>query len=94
LSGVDISARVLMSRPRVLLIDEPSAGLAPKVVSDLFQTVRQLKEEMRGAGGGGVWYVVSTTDGFAARRGELRGPSSSGGPPRGAGRTPAGRGAD
>jgi len=39
-------ARALMSRPRVLLIDEPSAGLAPKVVSDLFQTVKRLKEEM------------------------------------------------
>jgi hypothetical protein len=38
--------RALMSRPRVLLIDEPSAGLAPKVVSDLFQTVKRLKEEM------------------------------------------------
>lgn len=39
-------ARALMSRPRALLIDEPSAGLAPKVVSDLFQTVKRLKEEM------------------------------------------------
>lgn len=39
-------ARALMSRPRVLLIDEPSAGLAPKIVSDLFQTIKQLKEEM------------------------------------------------
>ncbi len=39
-------ARALMSRPRVLLVDEPSAGLAPKVVSDLFQTVKRLKEEM------------------------------------------------
>jgi len=39
-------ARALMSRPKVLLIDEPSAGLAPKIVSDLFQTVKQLKEEM------------------------------------------------
>jgi amino acid/amide ABC transporter ATP-binding protein 2, HAAT family (TC 3.A.1.4.-) len=39
-------ARALMSRPKVLLIDEPSAGLAPKVVSDLFQAVKRLKEEM------------------------------------------------
>jgi len=38
-------ARALMSRPKVLLIDEPSAGLAPKIVSDLFQTIKQLKEE-------------------------------------------------
>ncbi|ABL88675.1 amino acid/amide ABC transporter ATP-binding protein 2, HAAT family [Pyrobaculum islandicum DSM 4184] len=39
-------ARALMSRPKVLLIDEPSAGLAPKVVNDLFQTIRQLREDM------------------------------------------------
>jgi branched-chain amino acid transport system ATP-binding protein len=39
-------ARALMSRPKVLLIDEPSSGLAPKIVSDLFQTVKRLKEEM------------------------------------------------
>lgn len=39
-------ARALMSRPEVLLIDEPSAGLAPKVVADMFQTIKQLKEQM------------------------------------------------
>jgi len=39
-------ARALMARPRVLLIDEPSAGLAPKVVADLFQTISQLRSEM------------------------------------------------
>lgn len=39
-------ARALMARPKVLLIDEPSAGLAPKVVADLFQTISQLKKEM------------------------------------------------
>jgi branched-chain amino acid transport system ATP-binding protein len=39
-------ARALMSRPSVLLIDEPSAGLAPKVVSDLFRTIGQLRGEM------------------------------------------------
>ena len=39
-------ARALMSRPQVLLIDEPSAGLAPKVVSDLFQVVKTLKGEV------------------------------------------------
>lgn len=39
-------ARALMSRPQVLLIDEPSAGLAPKVVSDLFQTIKTLKGDL------------------------------------------------
>lgn len=39
-------ARALMSRPEVLLIDEPSAGLAPKVVETIFQALRQLKGEI------------------------------------------------
>ena len=29
-------ARALMSRPRILLLDEPSLGLAPKVIAELF----------------------------------------------------------
>lgn len=34
--------RALMSRPRLLLLDEPSLGLAPKVVAEIFQTIEQL----------------------------------------------------
>jgi branched-chain amino acid transport system ATP-binding protein len=37
-------ARALMARPRLLLLDEPSLGLAPKVVADIFRIVRQLNE--------------------------------------------------
>jgi branched-chain amino acid transport system ATP-binding protein len=38
-------ARALMSRPRLLLLDEPSLGLAPMIVRDFFQNVRRLNEE-------------------------------------------------
>ncbi len=36
--------RGLMARPRLLLLDEPSLGLAPLVVKDLFRLIRTLKE--------------------------------------------------
>ena len=35
-------ARALMSRPRLLLLDEPSLGLAPLIVRDIFQIIRDL----------------------------------------------------
>jgi branched-chain amino acid transport system ATP-binding protein len=35
-------ARALMARPRLLLLDEPSLGLAPIVVKQIFQTLREL----------------------------------------------------
>ncbi len=38
-------ARALMSRPRLLLMDEPSVGLAPKVVAEIFAIIRQLHAE-------------------------------------------------
>lgn len=38
-------ARGLMSRPRVLLLDEPSLGLAPKVIAELFAALDRLRDE-------------------------------------------------
>ncbi len=35
-------ARGLMARPKVLLLDEPSLGLAPKLVTAIFDTIRQI----------------------------------------------------
>jgi len=35
--------RTLMARPKLLLLDEPSMGLAPKVVGDIFKTIQILK---------------------------------------------------
>jgi branched-chain amino acid transport system ATP-binding protein len=37
-------ARGLMSKPRLLLLDEPSLGLAPIIVQQLFATIRQIRE--------------------------------------------------
>jgi len=36
--------RTMMSRPKLLLLDEPSLGLAPLVVSGIFQTIRLLRD--------------------------------------------------
>ena len=38
-------ARALMARPRVLLLDEPSLGLAPIVIRDIFKELRRINEE-------------------------------------------------
>jgi branched-chain amino acid transport system ATP-binding protein len=38
-------ARALMSRPRLLLMDEPSVGLAPLVVAEIFDIIRALHAE-------------------------------------------------
>ncbi|MFC4639737.1 ABC transporter ATP-binding protein [Deinococcus hohokamensis] len=38
-------ARALMSRPRLLLLDEPSLGLAPIIVREIFAIIRELNEQ-------------------------------------------------
>ena len=38
-------ARALMSRPKLLLLDEPSLGLSPLVVQDLFAALRHISAE-------------------------------------------------
>ena len=37
--------RALMARPRILLLDEPSLGLAPMVVTEIFRTLRALRDD-------------------------------------------------
>ncbi|MEC9483175.1 MAG: ABC transporter ATP-binding protein [Halomonas sp.] len=38
-------ARALMSRPRLLLLDEPSLGLAPIIIGQIFEIIEKLREE-------------------------------------------------
>ena len=38
-------ARALMSKPKLLILDEPSVGLAPKIIENIFQTLINLKEK-------------------------------------------------
>jgi branched-chain amino acid transport system ATP-binding protein len=37
--------RALMASPKILVLDEPSLGLAPKVVTEIFETIQQLRQE-------------------------------------------------
>jgi branched-chain amino acid transport system ATP-binding protein len=39
--------RALMARPRLLMLDEPSLGLAPMLVNEIFRTIRDFKHEGR-----------------------------------------------
>ena len=38
-------ARALMARPKVLLLDEPSMGLAPVIIQEVYEAIRRLKAE-------------------------------------------------
>ncbi len=39
-------ARALMSEPKLLMLDEPSLGLAPKIIGELFETITELKKKI------------------------------------------------
>ena len=38
-------SRALMSNPDIVLLDEPSLGLAPLVVNDIFSTIKEINQE-------------------------------------------------
>ncbi len=38
-------SRALMLRPKLMLLDEPSFGLAPRIIEELFETLGRLKNE-------------------------------------------------
>ncbi|PZT47785.1 ABC transporter ATP-binding protein [Helicobacter valdiviensis] len=52
-------ARALMSEPKLLMLDEPSLGLAPKVVGELFEIITNLKEN-------GITVLLVEQNAFAA----------------------------
>lgn len=39
-------ARALMARPKLIMLDEPSQGLAPKLVGEVFETIERMKAEI------------------------------------------------
>ena len=39
-------ARALMTRPKLIMLDEPSQGLAPKLVGEVFETIQKMKAEI------------------------------------------------
>lgn len=54
-------SRALMSEPKLLMLDEPSLGLAPKIVGELFEIITRLKEE-------GITILLVEQNAFAALR--------------------------
>ena len=38
-------SRALMARPRLLLLDEPSLGLAPMIVTKIFEIIREINQQ-------------------------------------------------
>jgi len=39
-------ARAIMTKPKMIMLDEPSQGLAPKLVEEVFETIQKLKAEV------------------------------------------------
>ena len=39
-------ARALMTRPKMIMLDEPSQGLVPKLVGEVFETIEKLQSEI------------------------------------------------
>ncbi len=58
--------RALMARPKVLLLDEPSLGLAPNITQEVFRTVRELNDS-------GLTVLLVEQDAYAALRISRRG---------------------
>src|SRR5947199_3112487 len=54
--------RALMSRPKMILLDEPSMGLAPQIVEEIFQIVRDLNEKE------GVSFLLAEQNTYQARK--------------------------
>ncbi len=52
-------SRALMCEPKLLMLDEPSLGLAPKIVGEVFETIVKLKEE-------GITILLVEQNAFAA----------------------------
>jgi branched-chain amino acid transport system ATP-binding protein len=42
-----VIGRAIMARPRIILLDEPSMGLAPMVVEHIFDILRQINEQQK-----------------------------------------------